>query len=132
MRLLGYDRKQEKKEEEPMAKDKKKTVKFKVNGDGLPPTRTGWGVALRTAVPIEVPPKSSSVINLQTTCEQPLLLVSLPTIRACDQSGDIVVPGQSITLVLRNEEARPLTIESRQVVLYAIPLGGEDFDVETE
>lgn len=128
-KLLFWRGKVEKRETKKMSK--KRVVKFKLYGDAIPPAKTEWGVAIRTSVPIEVRPESSTVINLQVSpVDLPILIVAPTTIHGCNQTGEVVMPGQIVRLLLKNDQKRPLTIEARQVVLYAIPLGGDEFDVE--
>lgn len=128
LRLLGRG-----KVEEQMSK-KNRIVKFSKTGDAIDPAKTPWGIVIRTPVGFSVGAKMSRTIPLGLKCDTPLLLIrgGGATVAApSNQDVKIVMPDQSIDLTIVNDTDRIFEVGDRQVVFYAIPLGG-DFDVESE
>lgn len=121
LRLLGRG-----KVEEQMSK-KNRVVKFSKTGDAIDPAKTPWGIVIRTPVGFSVGSKMSRTVSLGLKCDTPLMLIR----SGGAQEIRIVMPDQSIDMTVVNDTDRTFQVDDRQVVMYAIPLGG-DFDVECE
>jgi hypothetical protein len=105
------------KQEKKMAK--KNVVTF-TSGETPKPKRLASGfIGFRPSVPFSVPANSSKDVKLEISADVVLLT----------ETGNLIAPGQLITLTVYNKTTSTVNYETTDVIGRALPIFAVDYDV---